>query len=118
MGALHRSFEADRPSGSSWLATDMPEMVFPMMTTSPRYDESRIAAFARQVREDGFCVMPSQLPTHVLDRWRATFQPLLEEHIEREGFQRNRGRGRYYVTLPFTAPFADPCLFEDDDVLA
>jgi hypothetical protein len=118
-GPPYRSFEDDRPSGSSWLTTDRPEMYFPMTTTySPRYDEARIAAFARRVREDGFCVMPDQFPADVLDRWRASFEPLLEEHIEREGFRRNRGRGRYYVTLPFAAPFADPCIFEDDDVLA
>ena len=30
----------------------------------------------------------------------------------------NRGPARYYVTLPFAAPFADPLVFEDEDVLA
>lgn len=31
---------------------------------------------------------------------------------------RNRGAGRYYVTLPFTSPWADPEIFENEDVLA
>ena len=30
----------------------------------------------------------------------------------------NRGPARYYVTLPFIKPFADPCIYEDEDVLA
>ncbi|HEX8688176.1 MAG TPA: phytanoyl-CoA dioxygenase family protein, partial [Pyrinomonadaceae bacterium] len=45
------------------------------------------------------------------------FAPLLARHVEREGHRLNRGPGRYYVTLPFAAPFADPEVFEDDDVL-
>jgi ectoine hydroxylase-related dioxygenase (phytanoyl-CoA dioxygenase family) len=52
-----------------------------------------------------------------LEAWRAAFAPLLESHVEREGHRLNRGPGRYYVTLPFAAPFADPEVFEDDDVL-
>lgn len=44
--------------------------------------------------------------------------PLLETHIAREGHLQNRGVARYYVTLPFTQPFSDPLIFEDDDILA
>lgn len=43
---------------------------------------------------------------------------MLEDHIVREGKLRNRGSARYYVTLPFTAPFADPSIYEDEDILA
>jgi ectoine hydroxylase-related dioxygenase (phytanoyl-CoA dioxygenase family) len=38
--------------------------------------------------------------------------------MAREGHLFNRGPARYYVTLPFGAPFADPAIFEDEDVLA
>lgn len=43
---------------------------------------------------------------------------MLLEHIAREGKLRNRGAARYYVTLPFSAPFADPSIYEDEDILA
>ena len=83
-----------------------------------RYDEAQRAAFARQVLDDGFCVLPEHFAPDVLEAWRAAFTPLLETHIAREGHLRNRGPARYYVTLPFVAPFADPRIYEDEDVLA
>jgi ectoine hydroxylase-related dioxygenase (phytanoyl-CoA dioxygenase family) len=83
-----------------------------------RYTEAEIEAFAGAVLRDGFCILPEHFPQETLAVWRASFTPLLEEHIAREGHMRNRGAARYYVTLPFVAPFADPAIYEDPDVLA
>ncbi len=83
-----------------------------------RYSKSEIEAFTEEVLEDGFCILPGHFPRGVLDGWREAFAPLLEDHIAREGELQNRGPGRYYVTLPFAEPFADPRIFEDEDVLA
>ena len=83
-----------------------------------RYSRVEIEAFAQSVIEEGFCVLPEQFPRETMDVWREAFQPLLERHIEREGHKQNRGPGRYYVTLPFIKPFADPRIFEDEDILA
>ncbi|HLL71816.1 MAG TPA: phytanoyl-CoA dioxygenase family protein [Pyrinomonadaceae bacterium] len=83
-----------------------------------RYSQGRIDSFAEDVLRDGFCVLPEHFPTETLQAWRAAFAPLLAEHIAREGHLRNRGAARYYVTLPFDAPFADPAIYEDPDVLA
>ncbi|HKP71848.1 MAG TPA: phytanoyl-CoA dioxygenase family protein, partial [Pyrinomonadaceae bacterium] len=83
-----------------------------------RYSEAEIETFAEAVLEDGFCILPEHFPKETLERWRAEFAPLLERHIAREGHLRNRGAARYYVTLPFDAPFADPAIYEDGDVLA
>jgi ectoine hydroxylase-related dioxygenase (phytanoyl-CoA dioxygenase family) len=82
-----------------------------------RYSQSEVEAFTREVLEQGFCVLPGHFAREKVGAWRAAFAPLLEKHIEREGHRLNRGPGRYYVTLPFFAPFADPEVFEDDDVL-
>jgi len=83
-----------------------------------RYSEEEIKAFVGRVLEDGFCVLPEHFARAKMDAWREAFAPLLSRHIEREGHRLNRGPGRYYVTLPFREPFADPEVFEDDDVLA
>jgi ectoine hydroxylase-related dioxygenase (phytanoyl-CoA dioxygenase family) len=82
-----------------------------------RYGEDEIKAFVREVADEGFCVLPGHFGREKMEAWRAAFAPLLERHVEREGHRLNRGPGRYYVTLPFAAPFADPEVFEDDDVL-
>jgi hypothetical protein len=83
-----------------------------------RYSDSEIKTFAQEVLDDGFCVLPEHFSREIMCVWREAFAPLLARHIEREGHRQNRGPGRYYVTLPFIAPFADPRIFEDEDVLA
>ena len=88
------------------------------MIMTARYDSTQIKQFAQSVISDGFCVLPEHFSREKLDHWRQTFLPLLEQHIAREGHLQNRGPLRYYVTLPFTDPFADPSIYEDDDVLA
>src|SRR5687767_3892541 len=83
-----------------------------------RYNSTEIQQLVQSVITDGFCVLPEQFSPEKLDRWRQSFLPLLERHIAREGHLKNRGPSRYYVTLPFADPFADACIYEDDDVLA
>jgi len=83
-----------------------------------RYDSAAIKHFAESVITEGFCVLPEHYSPEKLGEWRKSFLPLLEQHISREGHLKNRGPSRYYVTLPFAEPFADPCIYEDDDILA
>ena len=83
-----------------------------------RYNNQQIESFAQSVLNDGYCVLPNHFSPATLNVWREAFAPMLEEHIEREGKLRNRGPNRYYVTLPFTAPFADSSIYEDEDILA
>ncbi|MGB7921881.1 MAG: phytanoyl-CoA dioxygenase family protein [Pyrinomonadaceae bacterium] len=83
-----------------------------------RYNRAEIEAFAEGVLRDGYCVLPGQFSAATLKAWNAAFAPLLEAHVEREGHLRNRGPGRYYVTLPFKEPFADASIYEDEDVVA
>lgn len=82
-----------------------------------RYNLPEIDAFTRMVLNDGYCILRNQFSATALDTWREAFAPLLQKHIEREGHLQNRGPGRYYVTLPFEKPFADPSIYEDEDVL-
>jgi ectoine hydroxylase-related dioxygenase (phytanoyl-CoA dioxygenase family) len=83
-----------------------------------RYDEQQIASLTQSALKDGFCILREHFSRVTLEKWRASFAPLLEAHIAREGHLFNRGPARYYVTLPFIEPFADPTIFEDEDVLA
>ncbi|BAY43174.1 phytanoyl-CoA dioxygenase [Scytonema sp. HK-05] len=86
--------------------------------TIQRYNQQQIESFAQAVLLDGYCVLPNHFSPATLDAWREAFAPLLKEHIEREGKLQNRGSARYYVTLPFTTPFADANIYEDEDILA
>ena len=83
-----------------------------------RYSQTEIETFARTALRDGFCVLRGHFPAATLNAWREAFTPLLRAHIAREGHLQNRGAERYYVTLPFKAPFSEPLIYEDDDVVA
>lgn len=83
-----------------------------------RYNAQQISDFVQAAMQDGFVVLRDHLSVETLATWREAFAPLLKAHIAREGHLKNRGSVRYYVTLPFVAPFAEPTIFEDEDVLA
>lgn len=85
---------------------------------SRRRSPDAIQGLAADVLRDGFCILPGQFSAETLATWSERFAPLLDAHIEREGHLQNRGTGRWYVTLPFIDHWADPVIFEDDDVLA
>lgn len=82
-----------------------------------RYGADELDAFAEEVRREGFCILRRHFGPELIAAWREAFAPLLEAHIAREGHRLNRGPARYYVTLPFREPFADPRVYEDEDVL-
>ena len=83
-----------------------------------RYTAEQITAHAESFERDGFVTLRGHFDADRLRGWRRAFQPLFEQHLEREGEKQNRGARRFYVTLPFAAPFADPAIFEDEDILA
>jgi ectoine hydroxylase-related dioxygenase (phytanoyl-CoA dioxygenase family) len=83
-----------------------------------RYSAAEHDRFARDFNRDGILLLRGHFDPEVLRAWNLAFQPLLAAQRERERDDPNRGAERYYVTLPFSAPFADPAIYEDPDVLA
>jgi Phytanoyl-CoA dioxygenase (PhyH) len=83
-----------------------------------RYSDSHIQQFVDDFHRTSYCILPAHLSREKLARWSESFYPLLHAHIAEQGKLQNRGANRYYVTLPFAEPFADPDFYEDEDVLA
>jgi ectoine hydroxylase-related dioxygenase (phytanoyl-CoA dioxygenase family) len=82
-----------------------------------RYSRDEISRFVDEFRREGFCILKSHFSDDLISRWRAAFEPIMSERIA-SGVASDRGANRYYISLPFTAPFNDPAVFLDDDVLA
>lgn len=82
-----------------------------------RYTKATLADLASDFRRDGYVVLRRHFDPAVLARWRVAFMPLLERHRATEAETANRGTERFYVTLPFRAPFDDPAVYADPDVL-
>jgi ectoine hydroxylase-related dioxygenase (phytanoyl-CoA dioxygenase family) len=83
-----------------------------------RYTDNQISTMVAEAKRDGFYVLKSHFPKEKLTQWKHACLPLLNEKIKVEGETTSRGSNRYYVTFPFTMPFADPTIFEDPDILA
>jgi hypothetical protein len=82
------------------------------------FRQTEIKQFTEEFMRDGFCVLRGHFPKAKMQVWKERFAPLLTAHIEREGNLKNRGAERYYVTLPFEAPFADEEILADPLILA
>lgn len=83
-----------------------------------RFDSSTHDALAETFNRDGMVLLRNHFSRAKLEAWRAAFEPLLAAHVAREADRPNRGAHRHYVSLPFAGIFADPAIYEDDDVLA
>jgi hypothetical protein len=73
---------------------------------------------AADFHRDGFVLLKNFVAPEKLMAWAAAFRPLLEHHLAHYADPSFRGPERYYVTLPFRAPFNDPEIFEGDALVA
>jgi hypothetical protein len=69
-----------------------------------------------RLREDGACVLRGLLPLDLIERLRAAYMPLYRAFAASQ--PDNRGPSRHYLDVPFSAPFADPLIYENPTVLA
>jgi hypothetical protein len=75
-------------------------------------------AHADEVRATSVTLLRGLIPAATLEAWTAAFQPLLAAAVAAEGDDPNRGAHRYYVTLPFEPPWADPAIIDNDAIMA
>jgi hypothetical protein len=82
-----------------------------------RYKPEQIDRFIQELRADGVCILKAHFSRSLLANWNQAFTEVLYDRI-RNGTASPRGPNRYYISLPFTRPFADPAVYEDSDILA
>lgn len=73
---------------------------------------------AETLRRDGICVIPNLFPQAVIARWKAAFDRLFQQRQSQTGGLAPREQARYYLTLPWTEPFADRAIFANPVILA
>jgi hypothetical protein len=81
-----------------------------------RFTTAKISEYVAAVQSDGFCIIPSHFPRSLLQKWHEAFLVVLEQRIA-DKTASPRGPHRYYTSLLFVEPWADPTIFEDDDIL-
>ena len=88
------------------------------MTIHFKLSAEEARARADEVRRTSATVLPGLIPVETIDRWNQAFQPLLAAAMERDKDDPNRGPQRFYVTLPFVEPWADPAIVDNDAIMA
>jgi ectoine hydroxylase-related dioxygenase (phytanoyl-CoA dioxygenase family) len=78
---------------------------------------TRLDASADELQRDGVCVLRGLLDPAVIERWRHAFERLFHDRAQRPGGLAPRERQRFYLTLPWEAPFADPEVFAHPVIL-
>ena len=71
---------------------------------------------ADRIRVDGYTVFEGLLTTAHVEAMYEAFVRLMQEHSQQESA--NRGANRFQMYLPFTAPFAETSVYENDRVLS
>jgi hypothetical protein len=88
----------------------------PKSTTGTR-SAADLDRAAEVVERDGICVLRGLFPARMIARWAAAFADVLRERTGRPGALAPRGKGRFYVTLPWRPPFSDPAMFANREIL-
>lgn len=80
--------------------------------------DAEVQDHAAAVLATSATVLPGALPVALVEALAAAFAPRLERTVRRGAAGGNRGPQRYYDTLPFAPPWADPALIDHDAVTA
>ncbi|MEP0913502.1 phytanoyl-CoA dioxygenase family protein [Leptolyngbya sp. GB1-A1] len=72
---------------------------------------------AEDLNRDGVCVIRGLFDRSLIETWAAAFDALFQERQQRVDGLAPRGKSRWYTTLPWVAPFADPKVFANPTIL-
>ncbi|MBD3883982.1 phytanoyl-CoA dioxygenase family protein [Phormidium tenue FACHB-886] len=77
-------------------------------------DLDRLAA---ELKWDGICVIRGLFQPDLIAEWTAAFEQLLRQRQNQPGGLAPREQARYYLTLPWMAPFNTPTVFANTVIL-
>jgi ectoine hydroxylase-related dioxygenase (phytanoyl-CoA dioxygenase family) len=75
------------------------------------FTDPELDSLADDLEKDGICILKGLFDREGIEAWARAFDELVERRRPVPGALAPRGPGRFYVTLPWTAPFADPAVF-------
>jgi len=79
--------------------------------------ESELDSLAADLERDGICIVKGLFDRAGIREWAEAFEALVERRRPIPGGLAPRGPGRFYVTLPWIPPFADPAVFAAPSLL-
>jgi phytanoyl-CoA dioxygenase PhyH len=95
----------------------MPESKASTSGTRGKPDPAELDKRAAELEKDGICILKGLLEPELLREWAEAFASLVDRRGRLPGGLAPRGPGRYYLTLPWVGPFADPGVFAHPGIL-
>ncbi|HTE18745.1 MAG TPA: phytanoyl-CoA dioxygenase family protein [Armatimonadota bacterium] len=89
----------------------------PESTGGREFTPAELDQLTEDLNRDGICVLKRAVDPGLVERWGEAFGTLLRERQGRLGGLAPREKARYYLTLPWVQPFADPAVFANPGVL-
>jgi ectoine hydroxylase-related dioxygenase (phytanoyl-CoA dioxygenase family) len=80
------------------------------------FNAADLDRFAEDLNRDGVCVIRGLFDQQLIQKWAVAFDALFHDR-QRSGRLAPRGKARFYTTLPWVAPFADPAVFANPVIL-
>ncbi len=82
-----------------------------------RYTATDLDRFAQELNRDGICVIRGLFDKKLIDEWAIAFDRLFQERQNQSGGLAPREQARYYLTLPWIAPFSNQEVFANPVIL-
>ncbi len=87
------------------------------MARTKDFSPSELDRLVDDLNRDGCCILREAVDRDLIDEWAAAFDRLFLARQQREGGLAPREQNRYYLTLPWVAPFASPSVFANPAVI-
>lgn len=94
------------------------EIAYPRSDLTAHWKVEELDRLAESLNRDGICVIQDLFPRSVLEAWAVAFDQLFQQRKNQAGGLAPREQSRYYLTLPWIAPFANPAIFANSVILA
>lgn len=91
-----------------------------MVHTTPtaHFTTDDLDQLAADLNRDGICILRGLLDQKLIQGWATAFEQLFQQRQQQSGGLAPREQARYYLTLPWVAPFADAAVFANPVILA
>src|SRR4051794_33472379 len=79
---------------------------------------SEVDHWVGDLERDGICILKGLFDRNLLFEWRRAFDQLAMARQSTPGTVACRGNSRFYLTLPWTTPFADELVFRNPRIMS
>jgi ectoine hydroxylase-related dioxygenase (phytanoyl-CoA dioxygenase family) len=88
------------------------------LESTAHWSSDELDQLAEALNRDGICVIRNLFPRSVVEEWAVAFNELFQQRQDQSGGLAPRDQSRFYLTLPWTAPFANSAIFANPVILA